>query len=129
MPGAVNVDARIFRLNTYIESGKLIIFNSCKKLKEELTEYKFIAKAGMMNGWSNKPEDKNNHGINALERITMELPANPKYLIYGIYNKKGNDITKQQEAQKTDEQKMLDWMFSDNTDDEYDSGPYGADYD
>ena len=129
MPGAVNVDARIFRLNTYIESGKLIIFNSCKKLKEELTEYKFIAKAGMMNGWCNKPEDKNNHGINALEWITMELPANPKNLIYGIYNKKGNDITKQQEAQKTDEQKMLDWMFSDNTDDDYSSGPYGADYD
>ena len=100
-----------------------------KKLKEELTEYKFIAKAGMMNGWSNKPEDKNNHGINALEWITMELPSNPKNLIYGIYNKKGNDITKQQEAQKTDEQKMLDWMFSDNTYDDYNSGPYGADYD
>ena len=128
MPGAVNVDARIFRLNTYMESGKLVIFNSCKRLKEELTEYKFIAKPGMMNGWSNKPEDKNNHGINALEWITMELPSNPKNLIYGIYNKKGNDITKQQTAQKTDEQKMLDWMFQDNTEEEYDSGPFGADY-
>ena len=82
----------------------------------------------MMNGWSNKPEDKNNHGINALEWITMELPSNPKNLIYGIYNKKGNDITKQQTAQKTDEQKMLDWMFQDNTEEEYDSGPFGADY-
>ena len=59
----------------------------------------------------------------------MELPANPKNLIYGIYNKKGKDITKEQAVQKTDEQKMLDWMFSDNTDDDYSSGPYGADYD
>lgn len=128
MPGQVNVDARIFRLNTYMEAGKLKIFNSCKMLQQELREYKFVAKPGQMNGWSNKPEDKNNHGVNALEWIVMELPANPKDLIYGIYNKKGRDITKNQIKSKTEEELVYDWMFSDNYDADDNSGPFGVDY-
>lgn len=92
-PGQVNVDARVFRLNTYIESGKLQIFNTCTALKKELSEYKFKKDETTESGFTGKPEDKNNHSINALEWITMELPADPSNLMYGVYNKYGQDIS------------------------------------
>ena len=94
-PGFVNVDARIFRLNTYFESGKLKIFNTCTDLIRELREYKFKADESQHSGFTGKPEDKNNHGINALEWIAMELPADPKNLVYGIYDKMGRDLTQE----------------------------------
>ena len=132
MPGAVNVDARIFRLNTYFESGKVKIFNTCKDLIEELKNYKFVAKTGTMSGWTDKPEDKNNHGVNALEWITMELPANPKDLVYGIYNRKGKDITLGSKVidPKSDEEKYADWVLQDSDTGVYDdySGPFGLNY-
>ena len=97
-PGFVNVDARIFRLNTYFETGKILIFNTCTDLIRELREYKFKPDESMHSGFTGKPEDKNNHGINALEWIAMELPADPKNLIRGIYDKMGRDLTREQQA-------------------------------
>jgi len=93
IPGAINIDARVFRLNTYIEAGYLEIMDCCEGLIGEIRKYKFKAGTLESSGWSNKPEDKDNHGINALEWITMELPADPSKLIYGIYNKMGKDVT------------------------------------
>jgi hypothetical protein len=98
-PGYVNVDARIFRLNTYFESGKLKIFNTCGALNKELRDYKFKADESQHSGYTGKPEDKNNHGINALEWIAMELPADPKNLVYGIYDRMGRDLTKEKAEQ------------------------------
>ncbi len=87
--GHVNVDARVYRLNTYFESGRVKVMDCCEDLIRELRDYKFISNENTHSGRSDKPEDKNNHGINALEWIVMELPADPKNLVYGIYNKKG----------------------------------------
>lgn len=92
-PGHVNIDARIFRLNTYIESGKIRVFDTCKELCQELKHYKFRSDETMNSGFSGKPEDKNNHSINAVEWIVMELPADPRNLVYGIYDKMGRDLT------------------------------------
>lgn len=93
-PGHVGIEARIYRLNTYIESGKLKIFENCTGLIGELRDYKFPPKKlGVTT--SDKPMDKNNHGINPLEWIVMELPADPKNILYGIYNRRGVDLTKQ----------------------------------
>lgn len=94
IPGHVSVDARIFRLNTYFETGKIKIMRKCKGLIEELENYKFKADESLHSGYTGKPVDKDNHGINALEWITMELPANPADLVYGIYNREGKDVTK-----------------------------------
>lgn len=91
-PGHVSVDARVFRLNTYIESGKLKIMDCCTGLIKELQEYKYPPrKLGQIT--SDKPMDKNNHAINPLEWIVMELPADPHKILYGIYNRYGEDIT------------------------------------
>lgn len=70
-PGHINLDARIFRLNTYIESGHLEIFSDCRVLIGELKDYKFKPKQlGIRTTEANdKPMDKNNHSINPLKLV------------------------------------------------------------
>jgi len=109
-PGQVNVDARVFRLNTYIESGKLKIFNTCVALNKELSEYKFKKDETTESGFTGKPEDKNNHSINALEWIVMELPADPSNLVFGVYNKTGDDISVDL---LDDDEKVQFWALTD----------------
>ena len=111
IPGFINVDARIFRLNTYFESGKIEIQRKCKALIQELDDYKFKADESLKSGFTGKPVDKDNHGINALEWITMELPANPADLIYGVYNQRGEDVTKQEDK---DEEARAYWALADD---------------
>ena len=113
IPGFVNVDARIFRLNTYFESGKIKIMRKCKGLIHELDEYKFKADETLASGYTGKPVDKDNHGINALEWITMELPANPSDLLYGVYGKSGKNLT---EEKKKEEVAIANWALSDEPD-------------
>ncbi len=111
IPGFVNVDARIFRLNTYFESDKIKIMRKCKGLIHELDEYKFKADESLASGYTGKPVDKDNHGINALEWITMELPANPADLLYGVYGKNGTDLTKEKEEK---EKQAAYWALADD---------------
>ena len=125
IPGHINVDARVYRLNTYFESGKVRIMECCDGLIKELRDYKFKSNGFEEAGWSNKPEDKNNHGINGLEWNTMELPANPSNLIHGIYNNKGLRVDEIEE----DPYKLYDPL---SDDDEFgslsDDGPYEIAY-
>lgn len=116
--GHISLDARIFRLNTYFESGKLKIMENCRYLIDELKEYKFKAKSSESSGWDDKPEDKNNHAINPLEWIVMELPADPKNLVYGVYNKQGEDISK---PKITDETLRAIYALSDDIEMEEDN--------
>lgn len=110
-PGAINKDARVFRTNTYIELGYLRISEKCVNLINELRDYKFKADRSDENILTNKPKDGNDHAISALEWILMELPADPRNLIYGVYNKKAEDIGKTQEDLLEDE--YANWIFSD----------------
>ena len=111
-PGHVSVDARVFRLNTYIESGKLKIHDCCTGLIEELNNYKFPPRRlGVSNRAQDKPVDKNNHGINPLEWICMALPADPKKLMLGAYDGHGRDITKEIELQR---QAGIPWALKDD---------------
>lgn len=99
-PGHVNVDARIFRLNTYFETGKIKIMRKCKSLIWELDNYKYKTDETLLSGYTGKPVDKDNHSINALEWITMELPADPRNLVNGVYGKNGEDLTKYMDTDK-----------------------------
>lgn len=115
-PGFPNVDARIFRLNTYIESGYLKIFDSCVYLLKELRDYKYPnRKLGDFRP-HDKPVDKNNHSINCLEWIVMELPANPKNILYGVYNSYGEDVT----IKKTNTN-IVPWNLRDAEEDFFDT--------
>ena len=111
-PGAVNKDARIYRLNTYIELGYLKIMRKCKYLIDQLREYKFKTDGTGEQNFTDKPVDKNDHAIVCLEWITMELPADPRNLLYGIYNKKAVDLTAQDQDKK--EKEYAEWMFADD---------------
>jgi hypothetical protein len=85
-PGHVSLDARVIRTNTYLESGRLKITSNCTYLIEQMEKYKFPEKKlGASSKADNKPVDKDNHAINPVEWICMELPADPTKLIGGHY--------------------------------------------
>ena len=114
-PGHVNVDARIIRLNDYIESGQLEIWDCCEYIISELREYKFKPKTLDDKESKNKPVDKDNHAINALEWICMELPANPKSLILTGYDEYGRPIAPETEKMLKKQEKL--WQLTDNDED------------
>lgn len=119
-PGFINVEARIVRLNDYIESGCLEIWDCCDFLINELREYKFKPKTLDDKEAKNTPIDARNHAINALEWIAMELPANPNRLSLTGYDEYGRPISEEEE-------KMLNksgvcWQLSDDS--ENDSPEY-----
>jgi phage terminase large subunit len=93
-PGHINLDARIYRLNTYIETNALEIFNTCTNLIEELKNYKFPEKSLTASRHNqDKPIDKDNHCINPLEWIVMELPSRPGKIATGrIYDSQGKSV-------------------------------------
>ena len=96
-PGYTNVDARLLRMNTYFESGRLKIMDCCTGTINELREYKFKPRSLSRDIKDDKPEDKNNHGINCMEWICMALPADPRRLSLGVFNKFGRDVTQEQQ--------------------------------
>ena len=110
-PGHVNVDARIIRLNDYIESGNLEIWDCCTFLINELKDYKFKTKTLDDRDSKNKPIDANNHSINALEWIGMELPANPNRLSLTGYDEYGRPIASEEEKMMQKSAKL--WQFDD----------------
>ena len=113
-PGHVNVEARIIRLNDYIESGNLEIWDCCTFLINELKDYKFKPKTLDDKTSKNQPIDANNHAINALEWIGMELPANPNRLFLQSYDEYGRPMT--EEEAKVHQARQYDWQLSDNSD-------------
>ena len=100
-PGQPNVDARVFKLNTMFEQDRVEIMDCCKNLIAELKDYKFPSDDSAESGRKDKPEDKNNHLINPLEWIAMELPTNPADAIFGIYTNRGINIVEQRKKDDT----------------------------
>lgn len=100
-PGDVNLEARIYRLNTYIECNHLRIFDCCTDLRQELENYKFKDQTlDKVVRSADVPEDKNNHSINAAEWICMRLPADPAKIMYGGYGPNGLLIEDEPEQRK-----------------------------
>lgn len=121
-PGHVNVEARIVRLNDYIESGNIEIWDCCDYLIGELREYKFKPKTLDDKQSKNQPIDANNHAINALEWICMELPANPNQLFLDAYNEFGQPYTDADRQKQINKNVMwqLEEDSSESDDDSYD---------
>lgn len=91
-PGTVSVDARVMRTKTYTDLKRVMIHDCCSNLCEEIKNYKYPERK-IGEPYKDKPVDKDNHSINCLEWILMELPADPKRLTYGIFNNRGENIT------------------------------------
>ena len=96
-PGHIQLDARVFRVNTYLEAGTLKIMDNCTELIEEIQDYKFPERTLSSRHNSDKPMDKNNHSINPLEWICMALPADPSKLTLGSYHPSDLPIYKRKE--------------------------------
>ena len=100
-PGHVNLDARIYRLNTYIELNRIEIMDTCPNLIKEFENYKFPDKSLTKNNRNpDKPVDKDNHAINPVEWIVMELPHNPSELLLGAFNNRGQQLQVPEEDMK-----------------------------
>ena len=85
-PGVIDVDTRIYRLNTYIDSAKIKFFRqAARELLNEFRDYKFPPQDLDGKRPSDKPIDKNNHSINACEWIVCALPQDPRFLIQAVY--------------------------------------------
>lgn len=120
-PGHVNVEARIMRLNDYFEAGTIEIWDCCDYLIKELKDYKFKPKTLNDTSSKNQPIDANNHAINALEWIGMELPANPNALCLTAYDEYGRAYDEIERNKNKDP-----WQLSDDRDlytQEYDQTP------
>ena len=74
----------------------------CTELIKELSDYKFNTAADRDSGRSDKPEDKNNHLINPLEWIVMELPNNPADIVFGTYDFSGRNVLEQRAKAEND---------------------------
>lgn len=112
-PGFINVDARIIRLNDYFEAGAIEIWDCCTFLINELKEYKFKPRTLDSKQSDNKPIDANNHAINALEWIGMELPASPNRLSLTGYDEYGRPISEEEEKLK----KKTVWQLEEDDED------------
>lgn len=107
-PGHIQIDARVFRTNTFFELGKIKIMDCCQYLISELRDYKYKEDKNSSNQLSNKPEDKNNHAINPLEWICMALPADPTKIVNGVYNRSGQEVSRLEDQQR----RNAYWAFS-----------------
>ncbi len=126
-PGAVSVDARVYRMNTYFEKGRLKIMDCCTYLIDELRDYKFPdKKVGAI--VSDKPVDKNNHSINAVEWICMELPKDPAQLQLGSADLNGNPLLTESKLGAVDVN-SLPWNLADGPDLSKNEDVYGLGYD
>jgi len=124
-PGQVSVDARVFKLNTMFEQDRIEIMDCCKHLIEELKDYKFPSDDSSESGRKDKPQDKNNHLINPLEWIAMELPTNPGEAVHGIYSNRGINILEQA---RRDANAYAQYMFQDDTKNDYESSYEDVDF-
>lgn len=88
-PAQMDLNSRILHLNQFIESGRFQIDKeACPGLCSEINDYKFPDKSLEKQGGANmdKPVDKRNHGVNALEFIMMDIPFELDFENYMIYN-------------------------------------------
>lgn len=110
-PGVVDIETRIAKTSTYIESGRVQFFEeTCKDLKEEITNYKFMEDPDTESGYKDKPIDKRNHSINAFGWICCALPADPSNLMNGVYDGAGNRLDATQT--KSDETQLREHALS-----------------
>jgi len=90
----MDLSSRIFKVNTLIESGQLKIFTSCTNLCREIKDYKFPERSldAKLRNNDEKPEDKKNHAINAMEFLVMEAPHDLKSTSMMAYHQSGEPI-------------------------------------
>lgn len=86
-PSFASHEARIIKTNSLINHEQIEVFSTCEFLVEEMLNYKY--KLDRNGQPTDKPVDGNDHGITALEFITVELPNNLQELRLSVYLPQG----------------------------------------
>lgn len=81
------VEPGIYKVNMYFEDDKILISPECSELIKELREYSFKQARDQSN--TGVPEDRNNHLLDPLRWIIMELPQDPENLMSAVFNDTG----------------------------------------
>ena len=77
-PAQMDIQSRMLRMNYFIENGMFQVDkDNGPQLCAELSDYKFPEKTleKSLGANADKPIDKRNHGVNALEFIIMDVPT------------------------------------------------------
>ena len=79
--GNNSIDAGLLKVNSYINQGKLKVFNTCVNIVKEGLNYKF-PEVTMDNekNLDEKPVKHNDHAMDALRYALMRLPDDPELL-------------------------------------------------
>lgn len=87
-PSFAGHEIRIIKLNSLINHDQIEIFSTCEYLIEEMLNYTFVLdKEGRP---TKTPKDGKDHGITALEFVTVELPHNLQELRLSAYIPQGS---------------------------------------
>jgi hypothetical protein len=94
-PAQMDIQSRMLRMNYFVENDIIQIDKDrCPKLCAELSDYKFPEKTleKSLGANADKPIDKRNHGVNALEFIAMDIPTDLVVFRNQIYSSDGTVI-------------------------------------
>lgn len=122
-PAKMDKHARIMRTNTLFDLGQIEIFDTLTHLKKELLNYKFPERTLDDKKAPDKPEDKNDHGISALEFIVMELPPNLEVINYNALDELGRALVNQ-ERQLIHRNRSYYHPLMDDPSPDYEDNPY-----
>lgn len=89
-PAFEKMEPRIIKLNAMINHAQMEIYSTCEFLVDELLNWKF--KRDKQGNLTKEPEDKNDHGIQALAFVVVVLPHNLKELKMNAYVPAGTKI-------------------------------------
>lgn len=94
------IEDGLMKMYTYFDLGKVKIHANCRNLIREITNYKYKQQElDQTKNLDEKPVDKDNHAVDALRYLMMELSDNPDQLINPSYQATGYFI-KNQKKQK-----------------------------
>ena len=97
----MDLEARIMRLNDLIDAGQAYFFEEgVPHATEEFKKYRYLEKKLESSTKANKPVDKDNHGINATEFATIELPYKLKEPIGDVFRAEGPTRYQAEKKQK-----------------------------
>lgn len=116
--GNNNIEAGIAKVFTYLSLYRLKIFSHCINIIREGRSYKYRDnELDQQKNRGEKPVDANNHAMDALRYMLMELPDDPDNLASEVYegNNKANYQFKKEfqwpKELQDDDYKPEDWMM------------------
>lgn len=120
-PGQNRIEDGIQKVYTYLEAGKLKIFNTLNNMIREGVGYKYkLQELDHNKNLDEKPQDRDNHAMDTLRYIIQELPDNPDQLINASFGPSTITINKKEqkhlpfELQSDDEDDIYskDWYYT-----------------